>query len=228
MNPIFGPSQQKASQAAPPHQIVVASNARASAAKTFLLMVAAGIFGAACVGIPQYLNSLRPIRTPEEIAIAQGASYVALLPDSPMYGFYQNNQDKKAKPQWFMLRVIKRQQNQFAFTWYASPKDFGTGLGSGVGTITADKKVSLQIKESLGASDPQAAKKALLSLPSQQGSSSPNTQVWKFEGRISPNNPNDIYMTGSSYQRQEQLNLESYWLIQAKPPDGWRQPSTFR
>jgi hypothetical protein len=227
MNPIFGPTQQKAPQPVPPQQIIVTSNARTVTAKTFLLVLAAGIFGAACVGIPQYLNSLRPVKTPEQIAIEQGASYVAQLPDSPMYGFYQNNQDKKAKPQWFMVRVIKRQQNQFAFTWYTAPKDFGTGLGSGVGTITADKKVNLEIKESLGASDPQAAKKALLALPSQQVSS-PNTQIWKFEGRISPNNPNDIYMTGSSYQRQEQLNLESYWLIQAKPPDGWRQPPTFR
>jgi hypothetical protein len=228
VNPIFGPAPKKAPQAPPSQQIIVASNAHAGTAKTFLLMVAAGIFGASCVGIPQYLNSLRQIRTPEEIAIAQGASYVALLPDSPMYGFYQNNQDKKAKPQWFMLRITKRQHNQFAFTWYASPQDFGTGLGSGIGTITADKKVSLEIKESLVAgSDPQAAKKALLALPSQQVSSS-DTQLWQFEGRISPNNPNDIYMTGSSYQRQEQVNLESYWLVQPKPPEGWRQPPTFR
>ncbi len=228
MNPIFGPSQEKAPPSAPVQQVIVSSDARAGTAKTFLLVLAAGIFGASCIGIPQYLNSLRPTKTAEEIAIAQGAAYVALLPDSPMYGFYQNNQDKKAKPQWFMLRIAKRQQNQFAFTWYTFPKDFSAGLGSGVGTITADKKVNLEIKESLSGSDPQAAKKALLALPSQQGSSTPNTQIWKFEGHISPNNPNDIYMTGSSYQRQEQLNLESYWLIQAKPPDGWRQPPTFR
>jgi len=215
---LFGPSPPKRPSPPPNLNIGLPPSKQARFAQNLLIAFGGLLAGVAIIVIPQYLSSLKPIKTPEQLDREAGANYLMRLPKDYMYGFYQN---KWVPPRFFYIRTLARHENQFKFLWKSSPKENGSGVGKGVGVIHGNRDVELTIDETKKPVSKNPMQ-GFYSLSGKEQEAAPEKILLRGKIKFDDSHP---YLTGVYVQRGDKFYVEAKWLLQSNPPLKWQQPS---